>query len=107
MPRSDDSRASVAVTDGPAGARISVRVMPRAPHDGIGGVRDGRLVLRLTAPPVEGAANAAAVQVVAHALGVPRSAVRLVSGHSARNKVLEVGGLRAADVRARLERLGQ
>jgi uncharacterized protein YggU (UPF0235/DUF167 family) len=81
--------------------------MPRAPHDRIDGVRDGRLVLRLTAPPVEGAANAAAVQVVAKALGVPRSAVRLVSGQTARNKVLEVGGLRAADVRARLERWNQ
>jgi uncharacterized protein (TIGR00251 family) len=97
-----DEAAGPEVTDVPAGARMSVRVMPRAPRDGIEGVRHGRLVVRLTAPPVEGAANDAALRIIAKALGVPRSAVRLVTGETARNKVLEVAGLRAADVRARL-----
>ena len=100
----DIPAASLDVTDVPAGVRIPVRVMARASRDGIDGVRDGRLIVRLTAPPVEGAANVAAARLIAKTLGVSVSSVRLVAGHTARNKVLEVGGLRAADVRARLAR---
>ena len=93
---------AAAVTDGPAGARVSVRVIPRAPQDRLDGVRDGRLVLRLTAPPVDDAANEAAVRFVAQIVRVPRARVRLVAGQRNRNKVMEIEGTRAEDVRARL-----
>jgi uncharacterized protein YggU (UPF0235/DUF167 family) len=71
---------------------------------GLGGVRDGRLVVRVTAPPVESAANDAAIAVLAQALGVPRTMVRLAAGHASRNKSVFVTGLRADEVRARLGR---
>jgi len=88
----------------PGGVRIEIRVVPRASRSGLDGVRDGRLLVRVTAPPVEGAANEAALAVIAGALGVPRRALRLVSGEMARNKVVEIASVDAATVRARLEK---
>lgn len=69
---------------------FSVRVMPRAAAGLIGGERDGALVVRVTAPPVEGAANTAVVRILAKALGLPRSEVRIVRGATARTKVVSV-----------------
>ena len=60
------------------------------------------LKARVAAPPVEGAANAALVRLVAKALGLPRSAVRIASGETARVKLLEIDGLDEAEVRRRL-----
>jgi uncharacterized protein (TIGR00251 family) len=84
------------------GARLDVRVMPRSPRAGIAGERDGRLLVRVAAPPVEGAANAAVIAVLAAALDLPRRDVRIVSGGAGRNKVVEIAGLDAATVRGRL-----
>ena len=84
------------------GTRISVRVMPRSPRTEIGAVRDGRLLVRVTAPPVDDAANGALVRVLAVSLQVPAGRVRLVTGQTSRNKVIDVEGLTPADVRARL-----
>jgi uncharacterized protein (TIGR00251 family) len=81
-----------------------VRVRPRAAREGLAGAREGALVVRLTAPPVEGQANAALVRLVGRVLGVAPSAVALVRGATGRDKLLRVSGLSAADVRARLAR---
>ena len=54
--------------------------------------------IRLSAPPVDGAANEALVELIADALGVGRRAVRIVSGESSRSKVVEVEGVTAAAV---------
>jgi hypothetical protein len=64
----------------------------------LAGTRAGALVVRLTAPPAEGEANAALVSFIADALALPRSAVRLLRGHSAREKLLQVLGASEADV---------
>ena len=56
-------------------------------------VPDTALKIKLTAPPVEGAANAALIEFVAEWLGVRRSAVSIVSGDKARNKVVRVSGV--------------
>ena len=93
---------TVHVTPASAGTRVDVRVVPRAPRTSIDGVRDGRLLVRVTAAPVDRAANDAAVLVVARALDLPPSAVRIVSGHTNKNKVIEIS-LPADDVRRRLE----
>jgi uncharacterized protein YggU (UPF0235/DUF167 family) len=90
------------VTPTPSGTRIDVRVMPRSSRTAVEGVRDGRLLIRVTAPPVDRAANDAAVQAVARALDLAPGAVRIVSGHTNRNKVIEVG-LPVEAVRRRLE----
>lgn len=81
---------------------LRVRVRPRASKDALGGEREGALVVRLTAPPVEGAANEALARFLGKTLGVAPSAVRVVSGASGRNKVVSVAGLDAATARERL-----
>jgi uncharacterized protein (TIGR00251 family) len=87
------------------GARIDVRVIPRSPRTGVEGVRDGRLLVRVTAPPVDSAANEAVVAVLAETLGVPKRSVRLVAGATGRNKTIEVNGVDVGDVMARLQQL--
>jgi hypothetical protein len=81
---------------------LRVRVRPRASKDALGGEREGALVVRLTAPPVEGAANEALARFLGKTLGVAPSAVRVVSGATGRNKVVSVAGLDAATARERL-----
>lgn len=74
------------------GERVSftVRVTPRASASAVGGERDGALLVRVSAPPVEGKANDAVVELLAKALGLPRSAVRLEQGAAARTKRVSV-----------------
>ena len=85
--------------------RVSIRVMPRSSRTTVGGLRDGRLLVRVTAPPVDRAANDAAIAALAQALDVPARAVSITSGASARNKVVEVRGLTVAVLAARLRPL--
>ena len=94
---------ALVITATPQGARIDLRVVPRASRTKIDGVRDGRLVVRVTAPPVDDAANRAVVETLAEALQLPRSAVRILTGTTARNKSVELAGLSADEVRRRLE----
>ena len=75
------------------GVTFAVRVAPRASRNQIVGVEGGALKIKLTAPPVEGAANAALIEFVAAWLGVRRSAVSVVSGDKARNKLVRVNGV--------------
>ena len=79
---------------------IAVRVIPRARRDEIAGERDGRLLVRLTAPPVEGAANAALCRLVARRARVPARRVSIVRGHSSRDKLVRVEGIAADELRA-------
>ena len=90
------------VRDAADGVTLRVRVTPRASREGIGGERQGALVVRVSAPPVEGAANAAVTRLVARALGVAAGAVEVRQGAAGRDKLLLVRGVSAADVRARL-----
>ena len=75
------------------GVVMDVRVIPRARRAGLAGVRDGALLLRLTAPPVEGAANAEVVAILADALGVPTGAITILSGHRNRLKRVAIAGI--------------
>ena len=72
--------------------RFAVRLTPRASVDRVDGVLDGVLKARVTAPAVEGAANHALIRLLADELAVPRSAVRIVAGASARQKLVVVDG---------------
>jgi uncharacterized protein (TIGR00251 family) len=82
--------------------RFTVRAQPRASRTEIAGAYGDSVKIRLTAPPVEGAANAELIAFLAKKLGVPKSAVRVVKGERGREKVVEVDGLSAEDVGARL-----
>lgn len=78
-------------------ARLAVRLTPRGGREAIDGWAvdgDGRpyLKVRVAAPPVEGAANAALVALLAKTLGVSRSSLTIVSGAGARLKLIEVAG---------------
>ena len=70
--------------------RLEVRVIPRSPRNAIDGERDGRIVVRVTAPPVDDAANKAVIEVIAGAYGVAKSRVRILSGGRSRNKTVEI-----------------
>ena len=77
-------------------------MIPRARREEIAGERAGRLVIRLTAPPVDGAANTALCRLVARRTGVPATRVSIVRGQTSRDKVVRVEGLTAAKLRASL-----
>jgi uncharacterized protein YggU (UPF0235/DUF167 family) len=74
-------------------ARLPVRVQPRARRSEIAGERAGAVLVRVAAPPVDGKANAAVCALVAQCAGVPKSAVSVLRGAGARDKILEVRGL--------------
>ena len=84
------------------GVILAVRVIPRAGRSGPAGTRDGALLVRLNAPPVEGAANAELIEVIADALDVAKSAVTIVSGERGRSKRVRVTGVDADHVASRL-----
>jgi uncharacterized protein (TIGR00251 family) len=81
-------------------ADLAIRLTPRADRDQL--IAGDPLRARVTAPPVDGQANAALIKLVAKTLGVPKSRVTVVKGHTARDKVVRVDGLSAADAHARL-----
>ena len=91
------------ITPTPDGVVIDVRVAPRASRSGLAGVRDGALLVRLHAPPVEGAANAELVNILAALLGVQRRAVTIVTGGRNRLKRVRVEGVSAELAHAKLE----
>ena len=80
-----------------------MRVVPRSATAGVGGTREGALVVRLHAPPVEGAANAELVEVIARTLQVPRRQVTIVAGERSRRKRVRVEGVTVDFVNAKLE----
>jgi len=85
------------------GVTLRVRVRPRASRDALGGEHEGALVVRLSAPPVAGAANEALARFLGRTLGVAPSAVRVLMGHTARQKLVAIAGLDAASTRERLQ----
>jgi uncharacterized protein (TIGR00251 family) len=84
-------------------ANFPVKVQPKASKDQVVGYREGVLQLRVTVPPDKGRANAAVVALLAEALGVAKSRVRIVRGQTSRDKVLTVESLTPEDVRVILE----
>lgn len=81
---------------------LKLHVTPRGSKNEITGWRGDVLCVKITAPPVEGAANAAIVKFVADALGVRKSQVELVSGEKSREKTLKILGLSDTEARERI-----
>lgn len=90
--------------DAREGVSILVRVIPRAPRTEISGVRNGALLVRLAAPPVEDAANEALLDLFARLLRCPRRSVQLAAGARSRDKRIRVTGVPLADVEAAIRR---
>jgi len=85
------------------GTVLSVQVSPRSSRTEVVGVVDGTLRVRLTAPPVDNAANEALVRVLAEFFGIPKSDVSVVKGTTGRRKQVLLRGISAADVEHRLQ----
>lgn len=75
------------------GIQFSVALQPRASKNEISGVMNGALKIRLTSPPVEGAANKACIKFLAKRLGVSASRVDIVSGLTSKHKIIRVEGM--------------
>jgi uncharacterized protein (TIGR00251 family) len=95
---------SAFLSDRCGGCQLAIRVVPRAGRTSIAGERGGALLVRVAAPPVEGAANEALVSLLAEVLGVPRRFVSIEAGERSREKRLFVAGVSAAEAAARLRR---
>ena len=91
---------SIPVKSVPGGVTFAVHVTPRARKSEIVGVQGEALKVKLAAPPVEGAANAALCEFLAERLGVRKSAVTLIAGETSRHKIVRVQGVTADQVRA-------
>jgi uncharacterized protein (TIGR00251 family) len=76
-------------------ADLTVRLQPRARRDEVVGERNGAIVVRVTAPPVDGRANDALCRLIAKVAGVAPSRVQVVRGHTSRDKVVRVDGIDA------------
>lgn len=81
---------------------ITVRVIPRSSRSEIVEEYEGAVKVRLTSPPVDGAANAELIKLLAKELGVSRSDIAIVSGETSKTKRLRVSGVSAEHVRTAL-----
>ena len=77
---------------------LEVRVQPRAKKNELT-VRNGKLLVRVTAPPAEGKANAAVCALLAKSLGLPKSAIRVERGAASRDKVVSIEGMGEREVK--------
>ena len=93
----------VEIKNSSGGVTFAVKVHPRAKKNAITGTVGDALKVSLTAPPVDGKANAACMDFFAKLLNVPRSSVTIAAGQSSRNKVIRVAGLSAEELQRRLE----
>lgn len=82
---------------------VDILVQPRASRARIGPMHDGRLKIAVTAPPVDGEANAAVIELLARRLGISRGDIAVIAGASSRRKTLQIAGV----TRQQLEELIQ
>lgn len=88
----------------PDGVLLSVKVQPRASANQIGPPLGNELRIKVTAPPVDAAANEALVRLMAQTFGCARNRVELVRGHTSRHKIIKIFGLSEQDVTSKLTR---
>lgn len=84
------------------GVYLAVKAQPRASRNAIAEPLGAELKIKITAPPVDSAANEALVRFVAETLGCPRGAVQLIRGQTSRHKTLRIQSLSAEEIVARL-----
>lgn len=84
-------------------AELRVRLTPRAKADEISGLRDGELLVRVSAPPVDGRANAALCKLLAKRLRVANGRVAVVRGETSRSKTVRVEGMSSGQLREALD----
>jgi uncharacterized protein (TIGR00251 family) len=92
-------------SDHPDGLLIDVRVQPKSSQNAVVGIHGEALKIKLNAPPVEGKANKALIQLMAKLLGCPKSAVEIISGQASRSKRLLIRIDRNGDLESRKKTL--
>ncbi len=88
------------ITEADGAVTFDVLVQPRASRAKVGPIHDGRLKLAVTAPPVDGEANAAVIELLAKSVGVARGAIEVVAGASSRRKTVRIAGVARATIEA-------
>ena len=83
---------------------IEVQIQPRSSKDQIIGLHDGRIKIKISAPPVDGRANESLIEFMAKVLGVSKSKVEIVKGHTSKFKTLKVLGITQEFYRSFLEK---
>lgn len=87
--KTEDLQVRVTAT----GLEIRLHVQPRGKRSEVSGIHNGALKVKVTAPPVDDAANRAIVEFFSDQLGISKSALRIISGLKSRDKTLQVNGL--------------
>ena len=82
------------------GVVLDVRVLPRSSRCEIAGIQGEALKIRITAPPVDGKANDECIKFLSDWLGIKKSRITIISGHTSRNKRIAVSGVTANDMKA-------
>jgi uncharacterized protein len=77
---------------------VDILVQPRASRAKIGPMHDGRIKVAVTAPPVDGEANAAVIELFARRLGIARGSVEIVAGASSRRKTIKLAHVTAQQI---------
>ena len=90
----------IVVDEKGGGVVFNVRVIPRSSRSEVIGEVEGNLKVRLSSPPVDGAANAELIKLIAKTLGVSKSAVEIVSGETSRTKRIRIDGVTAEEVQS-------
>lgn len=91
------------ITPQPDGVTLAIKLQPRASQNEIGEATSPELRIRVTAPPVDAAANEALLRLLADTLDCPRGKVELIRGHTSRHKIVKVHGLNAVEVFTKLD----
>jgi len=99
-----DSRLPAFLSVQPDGVSLAIKLQPRAAATKIGEPQGSELRVKVTAPPVEAAANEALIRLLAEQLDCPRSHVEILRGHTSRHKLIKLHGLSAAAVLAKLKK---
>jgi uncharacterized protein (TIGR00251 family) len=82
---------------------IEILVQPRASREKIGPMHDGRIKIAVTAPPVDGEANAAVIALLAKRLGITRGQLEVIAGQSSRRKTIKLAGVTPAQIAELIE----
>lgn len=100
---SQGSLANIDFQDHDGSVTFEIRVIPRSSKSEIVGCHDGALKVKLTSPPVEGAANEELIRLLAKKLGVPRSSVEIIAGQTSKTKRVRLTGVTSAEINAVLK----
>lgn len=100
--RDDTSALPPFLTTQSDGVTIAVKVTPRASKDEIGEALGAELRIKVTAPPVDAAANEALIRLLAETLGCSRSSIQIIRGQTSRHKLIKVFGLTAKSILTKL-----